>query len=279
MANYQSQLQKAQALIKAKKKAEARTVLLNILQKDETVVEAYVLWAAAAATPDEAREALEEALRFDPKNTGIQKRLQQINEKYPPQPKKDVLVPLGADAQNGGRGPHSDAEAALEDALRPAAQRKSKPQKKGGISATAIMVGGVIIVLVGAIVVLILTQIQIGPCYAQEWLVRYNEARQGMVKAQEQLLALASMGKDASAEALEARYAKMREYRAAIYNLGGQPCVKGVRNATLAWIDASISLAEKLARGGPAPQDLSEQVRNAERDYKQALVELSKVET
>lgn len=265
MSNYRKQLQKAQQLIKAKKKAEARDVLLNVLQQDESVIEAYWLWSLAAASPDEAREALAEVLRLDPNNSRAQKRLRQLNAKYPPK------QPEGA-SEVAASEP-ATPEAALEEALEPAPRR---PKKKGGISAINVMFGAIALVLLGALVMLFLTMVQIGPCEAEEWLARYDEASRGLSSALNDLVAFASQGAQASQEGLDKRITRVRAYREAIYNLWGQPCVKGVRNSALEWIDASLGAADKLVKGTGGDKVL-EAVDGARNNYRRELTSLRNV--
>jgi hypothetical protein len=81
--NEQKQLlREAYALMQDNEKEQARDVLIEVLQQDVSVVDAYLLWAKVAEGPEDAREALQEALRYDPGNATAQKWLRKLDKRH-----------------------------------------------------------------------------------------------------------------------------------------------------------------------------------------------------
>ncbi len=80
----EERLQQAYALIQQEKLEEAIGLLQPILLEDSTNADAWWLWANAVEEPDEARDALERVLQYDPAHTDAQRLLANLNELYPP---------------------------------------------------------------------------------------------------------------------------------------------------------------------------------------------------
>ena len=223
MADVRRQLQKAHKLIQAKRKSEARDVLVEILQEDETVIDAYWLWSLAAESADEAVEALEEVLRLDPQHSRAKKRIVQIKARQKNQQSRTGTV-------------FSDTS----DVPRP---RRKKNKDAQIIS---LMIGVVFIILIGAIVLLILTQIQIGPCPAQSWLDDYREITAGLDVQLGRLKSAANIG---NAEVMDEIIGVLEEYKSKIKKLYGAPCVRKTGDKARSYIDAVIAYAKAINEG------------------------------
>lgn len=77
-------LQQAISLIKAGRKEEGKTILIQILEEDERNEKAWI-WMSAVVDTDEMRlECLEEVLKINPSNQVAQKGAAKLREKLPP---------------------------------------------------------------------------------------------------------------------------------------------------------------------------------------------------
>lgn len=77
------QLRQAYDLIKARRKAEARAVLEEVLTANPRLTDGYYLYSLAVSTPAEAREALEIALEINPEHARSRRALEQLDRRYP----------------------------------------------------------------------------------------------------------------------------------------------------------------------------------------------------
>jgi hypothetical protein len=71
-------LQKAQELLKAGNKQEARTILIPIIQADQNVAEAWYLLGFAVTDPEKRMSAFQQVLRVDPSNQAAQKQIAKL---------------------------------------------------------------------------------------------------------------------------------------------------------------------------------------------------------
>ncbi len=184
------QLRKAYQLVKAKRKAEARAILEEALTANPRLVDAYYVYSLAAATPDEAREALRIALEINPAHARAQRALARLNARYPtrahpPEPAIPVRTPSGGIAPLGtsDAAAPTPTPAALDDDEPPdtlfsladdvAAEDEDKPASAADIKLTAagramnlpvksLMIIGVSVVVLATVVLIVLVTLTAG---------------------------------------------------------------------------------------------------------------------
>jgi hypothetical protein len=257
--SFRPQLEKAYELIKAGHKTEARKVLVDVLRADATVVDAYWLWSLAAETPDEAREALEEILYLSPGHKRAQDALARLNQRHP--------------ARKPGTPETEDDK--------PVADERGAPTEGEG-SKRELPLGPVILIAIGlvilvAAVLIVLGNVQIGPCHAQEWLNDYYA-----VKSDWQNL-LNIMPSSQSTDLLEPLIDRFKEARSAFNGLGSRPCARPVRNKAVKIVNILIDITEKTQdfREESDPkkqQDMEQEIYEMYDDLNNARRELAEEE-
>ncbi len=80
----QAQMQRAYTLIKDKRYAEARDILMPITRNEPQNADAWWLLANAQTDPNAARDALNILLRLNPNDERGRQRLDQLNQQFPP---------------------------------------------------------------------------------------------------------------------------------------------------------------------------------------------------
>jgi hypothetical protein len=248
------QLQQAYQLIKARRKAEAKEILIEVLTANPSLVDGYWLWSLAAETPDEAREALQEILSIDPSHERARNALERLNQRYPPRrpepppaepevdddelPDDDLFTPLSTPVL-------SEAEDEEEEDKPLSAAQIGLTSAKGAGSSIPVgplMLIGVALVLVVMAVLIVLDSTQIGACNAQEWLDGYNALMNERGNA---LSNSAGSSLTMSPELIDGYIDALKGFKSDIKGLGSRPCVRGARDNAVKIFDIIIDIFEK----------------------------------
>lgn len=113
----EGQLDRAYDLIRQNRAEEAVPILQAVLLNDPKNADAWWLWANAVSEPEEARDALQKVLEYNPDHAQAGEMLAQLNELYPPVPEEPGSEMLDFDFAEGPDFDSLTADTAEQEAV------------------------------------------------------------------------------------------------------------------------------------------------------------------